>query len=195
MPQLRLEQFSPEMLSPLDLLIDAGETVTLSGPSGSGKSQLLRAIADLDPHRGTARLDGTAAEEIPAPVWRRRVGYLPAQSYWWRELVAEHFSKTPQLEALGLKESIMQSPVEHLSSGERQRLAVARLLQQSPRALLLDEPTANLDPHHTQLVEQWIVQYQRRNSVPILWVSHDAAQRRRIGSRHLQIRDGQVIAA
>jgi len=193
MPQLRLEQFSPLILDPLDLVIDEGETVTLSGPSGSGKSQLLRAIADLDPHNGSAWLGATAADEIPAPQWRRKVGYLPAESSWWEELAGQHFSETPQLDALGLAQTTLHSPVAHLSSGERQRLAVLRTLQQQPQILLLDEPTANLDPYHTLLVEEWILKYQQQSSAPILWVTHDPEQRQRIGMRHLEIHGKQVV--
>ena len=193
MPQLRLEQFSPLILDPLDLVIDEGETVTLSGPSGSGKSQLLRAIVDLDPHQGSAWLGDTAADEMDAPQWRRRVGYLPAESSWWEELVGQHFAAAPQLDALGLEETILHSPVAHISSGERQRLAVLRMLQQQPQVLLLDEPTANLDPHHTLLVEEWILRYQQHSSAPILWVTHDPEQRQRVGMRHFEIHDKRVI--
>ncbi len=193
MPQLRLEQFSPLILDPLDLVIDEGETVTLSGPSGSGKSQLLRAIADLDLHNGTAWLGDTAADEMPAPRWRGKVGYLPAESSWWEELVGDHFAEAPQLDALGLAETILHSPVAHLSSGERQRLAVLRMLQQQPQILLLDEPTANLDPHHTRLVEEWILKYQQQCSAPILWVTHDPEQRQRVGMRHFEIHHKQVM--
>lgn len=193
MPQLRLEHFSPLILQTLDLVIDEGETVTLSGPSGSGKSQLLRAIADLDPHNGTAWFGTSAADEMPAPQWRRIVGYLPAESSWWEELAGQHFSETPELNALGLAETILQSPIGHLSSGERQRLAVFRMLQQQPRILLLDEPTANLDPHHTQLVESWILRYQQQSGAPILWVTHDPEQRQRVGSRHFEIHGKKVI--
>ncbi|MEN8214132.1 MAG: ATP-binding cassette domain-containing protein [Pseudomonadota bacterium] len=193
MPRLRLEQFAPLMLEPLNLVIDAGETVTLSGPSGSGKSRLLRAIADLDPHRGTAWLDDRAADAMPAPQWRRSVGFLPAESHWWEEHVDQHFIATPDLQALGLADSIMHAPVGHLSSGERQRLAIFRMLQQQPQVLLLDEPTANLDPHHTQLAEAWLLGYQQRSGAPILWVTHDPEQRRRVGARHLEIRNNRVI--
>lgn len=192
MPQLRLEHFSPSMLEPLDLVIDEGETVTLSGPSGSGKSQLLRAIVDLDPHGGMARLGDTAADEMPAPQWRRSIGYLPAESSWWEELAGQHLSGTPELDALGLAETILLTPVGHLSSGERQRLAIFRTLQQQPLVLLLDEPTANLDPHHTQLAENWILKYQQQHGAPILWVSHDPQQRQRVGKRHFEIHDKKV---
>ncbi|MEA3302412.1 MAG: ATP-binding cassette domain-containing protein [Pseudomonadota bacterium] len=193
MPQLRLKQFSPLILEPLDLVVDEGETVTLSGPSGSGKSQLLRAIADLDPHNGTAWIGDSAADKMPAPQWRRKVGYLPADSSWWEELVGVHFSETPELDALGLTEAILHSSVAHISSGERQRLAVLRMLQQQPQILLLDEPTANLDPHHTLLVEEWILKYQQHNGAPILWVSHDPEQRLRVGKRHFEIHDKKVV--
>jgi len=193
MPQLKLKHFSPLILEPLNLVIDEGETVTLSGPSGSGKSMLLRAIADLDPHNGTAWLGETAADEMPAPQWRRKVGYLPAESSWWEERVGLHFAEAPKLDALGLAETILHSPVAHLSSGERQRLAVLRMLQQQPQILLLDEPTANLDPHHTQLVEEWILKYQQHSGAPILWVTHDPEQRQRVGMRHFEINDKKVI--
>ena len=96
------------------------------------------------------------------------------------------------LSALGLPEVIPDWAVSRLSSGERQRLAVARLLSVQPEVLLLDEPTANLDPANTERVERVVADYRDRNAATVLWVSHDADQRKRLGHRHWLIRDGRV---
>lgn len=191
MSSLVLEQFRGGGLEPVDLTIEAGECVTLTGPSGSGKTRLLRAIADLDPHSGNARFDQQAIGTTPPPIWRRHVGLLPADSYWWHEQVADHFigSPTGLLRELGLDDKCLTWQVSRLSSGERQRLALARMLNRQPSVLLLDEPTANLDPENTARVEKLVLQYAAQHQAAVLWVSHDAAQRRRVGQRRLMIRD------
>lgn len=78
--RLRLVGLRPKGLEPIDLEVRAGELVFLSGPSGSGKSLLLRAIADLDPHVGEVLIDGVPRSALSAPEWRLRVGLLPAES-------------------------------------------------------------------------------------------------------------------
>ena len=66
-------------LGPLDFSVDRGQILFVTGPSGAGKTLLLRALADLDPHEGEIRLAGAAAADIAPPEWRRRVAYLPAE--------------------------------------------------------------------------------------------------------------------
>ena len=133
-------------------------TVCISGPSGSGKTSLLRAIADLDEHEGNVSLDGIECNGLRAPDWRRRVGLLPAESDWWYEHVGEHFAAVSEdgLKQLGFDSSMLGRKVLRLSSGERQRLALLRLLANEPQVLLLDEPTASLDPKNTRRAEQLI---------------------------------------
>lgn len=177
--------------APLQLRVAPGECVTLAGASGSGKTLLLRSLADLDPHNGEVILDGQDARSLPPAQWRRKVGLLLAESPWWHERVGEHFPADDgddfQLAALGFGPEVLDWQVPRLSSGERQRLALLRLLALRPAALLLDEPTANLDPENTALVEQLVCDYRQAGQVPVLWVSHDAQQRGRIADRQLTI--------
>jgi len=206
MASLRLEGMRPRILEPLDLTVGAGELVFIAGASGSGKSLLLRAVADLDPHEGEVWLDGLARSSLPAPEWRRRVGLLPAESHWWDEKVSAHFPRSPSigeledearspvdlLAALGFEPEVLDWAVARLSTGERQRLALARMLAVGPEALLLDEATANLDPSNRDRVEAVVEGYRTRQSAAVLWVSHDPEQRRRLGGRRLVIRDARL---
>ncbi len=193
-PRLALRGLHPSLLQPVDLELAAGECITLSGPSGSGKTLLLRAIADLDPNDGEALLDGQPRSGMSAPAWRRQVGYLPAESRWWAETVAPHAEHWDRdtLSELGFGEEVLGWSINRLSSGERQRLALARLLANQPSALLLDEPTANLDPGHTERVEQLIDRYRAGQQTAILWVSHDPQQRQRLGGRQAVIESGAL---
>jgi ABC-type iron transport system FetAB ATPase subunit len=167
----------------------------LSGPSGAGKSRLLRAIADLDPHQGRVCCQGTAAEDLAPCQWRRRVGMLAADSQWWRDRLAEHFDAAPtgdQLAALDLAPALLEEPVSRLSSGERQRFALLRLLANRPRVLLLDEPTANLDPDNVLRVEKLVADYTAAEGAAVLWVSHDPGQTARVGHRRLYLEAGKL---
>lgn len=195
MADLSLTAFGPELLKPFDIHVAKGETVTLSGPSGSGKSLFLRAVADLDPHQGIAASDGKVCDEINPQEWRRHVGYLPAESHWWAATVQEHFlHKHPKrLEKLGLPDESMQWQISRLSTGERQRLAVMRVLDRNPQVLLLDEPTANLGSAHAHQMEECINQYRNETGAAVLWVSHDPRQQERVGDRHFIIQDGSIV--
>ncbi len=194
MAGLRLSRIQPRVIEPVELELAPGELVFVSGPSGSGKSLLLRAIADLDPHPGEAWLDGASRSSMPAPAWRRRVGLLPAESHWWGEDVGDHFAADAAdfVEPLGFEPEVMGWSVSRLSTGERQRLALARLLANGPEVLLLDEATANLDPTNRDRVEAVVEHYRTDQEAAVLWVSHDPDQRRRLGGRSLVIQDGRL---
>ncbi len=174
---------------PYSLSIAPGECVSLRGDSGSGKSLLLRAIADLDLHDGQVLLDDMPITQFTAPQWRKQVALLPAESQWWQDEVGAHFpiEACPWFEPLGFGTETMRWQVSRLSSGEKQRLALARILMNKPRVLLLDEPTASLDANNVITVEKLIKKYRRDTGAAVLWVSHDAQQATRVGNRHLQL--------
>lgn len=187
---LRLDKVSVGMLSEASLSVSAGTVVCLSGASGSGKSRLLRAVADLEPHEGSIYLGETEQTSVPGHEWRRRVVMVPADSQWWYDEVGAHFTESARHTIpapLGFTRDVMDWPVSRLSSGERQRLALWRALAMAPEALLLDEPTANLDDEMTIAVEQWLLEEIRRRQLAALWVAHDQKQIGRVASHHYRI--------
>lgn len=187
---LTLENVSIGTLENVSLAVVPGETVCLSGPSGSGKSRLLRAIADLEPHTGRICLGDRRQSDMPGHQWRREVMLVPSESQWWADTVGEHFG-TPAIDgiaALGFEPETMDWQVSRLSSGEKQRLALARALSREPRALLLDEPTANLDFEATRCTEKWLRGLIETLALPVLWVAHDREQIQRVAARHFRVR-------
>ena len=179
------------------LTVEPGHCFCLSGESGVGKTLLLRALADLDPHQGEISLGNVQCSKVSPNIWRRLIGFLPAESAWWRYRVADHFVTMPvlfpMLEHLGLSQELLQKPVEQLSSGERQRMAIVRMLSVSPQALLLDEPTANLDEKSKARVETLIIQWMQQQQAPVLWVTHDPSQIKRLAHQHGHLERGALV--
>lgn len=185
-------------LPPFDLELGAGECLAISGDSGSGKSLFLRALADLDPHSATVSLHDRPSSAYPPWQWRRLVGLLPAESSWWLARVGDHFPGQgadlyQDLATMGLTANILATPTHRLSSGERQRLSLLRLLLNRPEVLLLDEPTANLDENNSRLVERVLKKYQQSRGAALIWVTHDRRQARRVAERHLRFTTKQVV--
>jgi ABC-type multidrug transport system ATPase subunit len=175
----------------------AGECIAIQGPSGAGKSVLLRMLADLDPHDGDALLDGRPAASMPAPSWRAAVVYQAAEPAWWDATARAHFatvddSTGAMLAALGLSPKLLDTEIERLSTGERQRLALARSLARRPRVLLLDEPTASLDPDAVARVEALLRDCLGRG-MAILIVTHSGEQARRLAHRTFRLEQGQLV--
>ncbi len=186
-------------LSPFDLELAGGECVAVLGPSGGGKTLLLRAIADLDPNEGELSLDGESRAGMSGPEWRGRVSYLASEPGWWAERIGAHFTDAeaaiPLLAALGLGAEALDWTVSRASTGERQRLALARTLArtqtQAPEVLLLDEPSSGLDPAATEMVEA-MLRERLAAGVAILIATHDPAQAGRLARRRLIVEAGEV---
>ena len=176
----------------LDLSVAESEVVCLLGDSGSGKSLLLRAIADLIVNEGEVSLWGKGRESFSPPEWRKRVGYLAAEVIWWEETVDLHYSKPlsrEDLDKVNLPHDAGEWAPSRLSMGERQRLGILRMLDRSPEVLLLDEPTANLDENSSSVVEKVLLDYIGEESAPTLWVTHSKDQAGRLGHRILEMKN------
>jgi len=194
-PILHVRDLRTNLLKPTRFSLLTGECVAVQGPSGAGKTLLLRAIADLDPSEGLVRLDGRDRSTIPGPEWRRLVGYVPAEPGWWADTLGEHFSEWTAALAffkdLGFPDEAKAWPIARLSTGERLRLALIRALMMRPKVLLLDEPTAALDAVSVAAVEA-LIAIRVRAGLAVLWVTHDAEQATRVAHRLLVVRGGQV---
>jgi phosphate-transporting ATPase len=187
-------------IGPIDLDVAAGEIVALTGPSGVGKSLLLRAIADLDPNDAEIALNGEARDAMSAPAWRRQVMYVAAHSGWWEDRVEPHFAGASRdftielLQRLGLESTALGWEVANLSTGERQRLSLARALALKPKVLMLDEPTSGLDPDNAKRAEV-VIQRFVADGAGVLFVTHDAHQATRLGGRVLRLEGGMLAEA
>ncbi|NOX44085.1 MAG: ATP-binding cassette domain-containing protein [Gammaproteobacteria bacterium] len=187
------------LLEAVSFVLAKDECICLSGPSGSGKTLLLRAISDLDEHEGNVYLEEKECRQYTAPNWRKQVGLLTAENYWWHDRIGSHFHDESDtqlianLSQLGLDKSILTADVNHCSTGEKQRLALLRLLQNNPKVLLLDEPTSSMDPDSVRRVEKFLTEFRHQHQTSILWISHDPQQIKRIADKHLQIQNGKLI--
>ncbi|NML43909.1 ATP-binding cassette domain-containing protein [Ramlibacter sp. G-1-2-2] len=182
-------------VGPITLNVEAGECIAIQGRSGSGKSVLLRMIADLDPHAGEAALDGTACSAMRAPAWRKCVTYVAADSGWWAERIGDHYPDPQHARALlpqvGLPEEAIAWPVGRLSTGERQRAALLRALTPDNRVLLLDEPTSGLDSESRGQVEA-LLRARMRDGCAVVLVTHDPEQAGRLARRRFAMDAGQL---
>lgn len=195
MPLLEAFELRAENFGPVDLTVEYRERLTLAGPSGSGKSRLLRILADLDPHSGTLMLEGVKSATIKAHIWRQEVVLIPAESAWWADEVHHHFSQSPESswwDQFHLEEQCLEWPVSRLSSGEKQRLALMRALVLKPKILLLDEPTSNLDHENTMAIEAFMTHYCQQYDTACIWVSHDMDQLDRLGGKALRMNQGRL---
>ncbi len=183
------------LLNDVSITLAPNEHLVVVGPSGIGKSSLLRVLAALDPlAAGELHLNGRTPTEIGIPMWRRQVTYvastppsLPHTARDWLTtigaLAAQRSARVDDAFAMasdwGVALELWDQPWSQLSGGERQRLALAVAVSRRPLVLLLDEPTANLDPASIERVEATLAD---RTCV---WVTHDPAQAKRVGSRPL----------
>jgi ABC-type iron transport system FetAB ATPase subunit len=194
-PRLRTESLRSSLAGPFDITVPAGACLAVTGASGSGKSLFLRMIADLDPNRGEVWLDGRPRSSYAAPAWRQEVAYAPAESGWWADAVTAHFTDLAAARALAerldLKPELLDGPVLRLSTGEKQRLALARTLLRASPVLLLDEPTGPLDEGSVIRAEA-LFREKLASGTAIVMVTHDARQADRLGAQHLVMRAGRL---
>jgi UDP-glucose/iron transport system ATP-binding protein len=197
---LLVKELRSEFAGPFELNLGAGACAAITGPSGSGKSLFLRMIADLDPNRGSVWLNGKERASMPAPAWRKQATYVSAESGWWADGVIKHFAAYRRNEVaamaarLGLRVDALDAPVAQLSTGEKQRLSLARALLLNPPVLLLDEPTGPLDEESVMRVET-LLQERMASGTSILLVTHDPSQAARLGGQRYHMIAGHMAIA
>jgi tungstate transport system ATP-binding protein len=190
------------------LEIKPGELLCLLGPTGAGKSTLLRLLAGIEPPTagalrfGDDRLDG---QELRDEI-RRRITLVFQRPLLLRGTVRTnieyglrlqgraHYRRRAQemLAHLGL-DTLAARSARTLSGGEVQLVALARALVLDPEVLLLDEPTANLDPARVALVENVIHTVHRERRTTIVWATHNLFQARRVAERVGLLLDGNLV--
>ncbi|MBL26705.1 MAG: ATP-binding protein [Rhodospirillaceae bacterium] len=196
MALLSVRGLRTDLIGPIDLDVDRGDCVLVSGPSGSGKTLFLRAIADLDPNQGTVTLSERSRERYTGPAWRRDVTYVAAEPGWWTDRAGDHFddpgTARTWLPRLGLGDDALDKAVSVLSTGERLRLAILRAAVQQPSVLLLDEPTAALDPAATGMVAD-LLRAALAEGLALIVVSHQEDAVARLARRRLALRQGRFF--
>ena len=201
------------ILHPLDLTIDRGRVVAITGPSGSGKSTMLGLMAGLDaPTTGRILLDGvdiTALDEDALARLRGvRVGIvfqffhlLPSLTAFENVLVPMEIAGVKKangrardlLGLVGLAERAHHYPSQ-LSGGEQQRVAIARALANDPPILLADEPTGNLDSTTGRQIIDLLLSINRERGTTLVLVTHDP-DLAQVADMSVALRDGRVVRA
>jgi len=187
--------------------VHKGETLVIVGPSGSGKSSLLRLLNRLDePTTGTVYLDNVDYRQIAPRELRRRVGMVTQRPFLFPGTVADNLRFGPRQRGQDLTETRIEEllasvglagygsrGVANLSGGEAQRVSFARTLANSPEILLLDEPTSALDDDSKHGVEVLVAEIGREHGIPCVLVTHDVAQAARLGQRVLMLEAGRIV--
>jgi len=197
----------------IDVSFMGGEGATaLFGPSGAGKTSVINMIAGLlVPDSGRITLGETvlfdSAEDINIPVSQRRIGYVFQEGRLFPHLSVRHnleygrwMSGHPAdaaafdqvVDLLDIRQLLERRPGK-LSGGERQRIAVGRALLTRPRLLLLDEPLASLDTARKRDILPYLERLRDQARVPIIYVSHNAAEVQRIARHVIRIDGGKIV--
>ncbi len=212
-PLYRLENVAKSygaapVLEVAELAVWPGEVLGLLGPTGAGKSTLLRLLAGLEaPTRGRICFDNA---EVCAgrlsPSARRRIAMvhqrpcLPSGSVRFNVEFGLRIRRVPEraapalaiLRELGI-EDLAEQPVHTLSGGQMHLVALARVLVLRPEVLLLDEPTASLDPGRVARVEETVARLQRQYRMTVVWATHNLFQARRVAQRVALVWEGRLI--
>lgn len=201
------------LLNPTDFTLAGGDRVALTGPSGSGKSVFLRALALLDPlEEGSVFWRDKPVSGSGIPAYRRHVSYIaqrpamlegtvednlryPFSLKVYRDLTFDRAAALRLAEQAGRDERFLDQQSSELSGGEAQIAALIRVLQLQPDVLLLDEPTASLDPESSREIESLVSAWfsgAKQDDRAFIWISHDQEQAQRMSERRLSMQAGTL---
>jgi molybdate transport system ATP-binding protein len=190
-----------------------GRVTGLFGASGAGKTSLINMIAGLlRPDRGSIVIDGETLDDTAAKLHisahRRRIGYVFQDARLFphldvrgnldygrrmNQLADDPAQRTRVTDLLDIGGLLDRRPGK-LSGGERQRVALGRALLAQPRLLLLDEPLGSLDDERKLEILPYLVRLRDEANVPMVYVSHDAAEMRQLATQVVMLRRGRVTA-
>jgi molybdate transport system ATP-binding protein len=190
-----------------------GGVTALFGRSGAGKTSLINMIAGLlRPDRGRIELDGEALDNtdkrIHVPPHKRRIGYVFQDALLFPHLsVAQNLDYGRRMNGLAFDAAeqtrittlldlgdLLQRRPGKLSGGEKQRVALGRALLSRPRLLLLDEPLGSLDEERKSDILPYLMRLRDEGGVPMVYVSHDPGEVRRLATKVIRLQDGKVVA-
>jgi putative ABC transport system ATP-binding protein len=210
-PILKTEQLTRvtqgvRLVDSVSVEVHCCDVIAIVGPSGAGKSSFLRLLNRLDePTGGTVYFEGVDYRTIPPRQLRQQIGMVLQQPFLFQGSVADNIRFGPQQRGESISdeqiEQLLQQvalpgyagrEVSTLSGGEAQRVSVARTLANSPKILLLDEPTSSLDQGSERDVEELLVKIFREQSLTCLIVTHDMEQAQRMASRAILMKNGRV---
>jgi ABC-2 type transport system ATP-binding protein len=207
----RRETSTSVALAPTSFRVERGECVAILGQNGSGKSTLVRLLSTLLlPDGGTARVFGHDIRTDARAV-RRLVNRVSVEASFFKKLssfenlsyaarfygirAADSRQRIPEiLERLSFPADRQREPMEHLSRGMQQKVALARALLTSPVLLLLDEPTTGLDPRSKLEVQALVTEMQRQHDATVLLCTHDLAEAEELADRVGILHRGELIA-
>ncbi len=201
-----------EVLRGIDLTVEAGDSVALLGPSGSGKSSLMAVLSGLErPSGGTLQVAGldfaTLDEDALATARRGRIGIVLQAFHLLPTMTALENVAVP-LELAGERDAFARAEAElatvglaarthhypaQLSGGEQQRVAIARALVGRPQLVFADEPTGNLDTVTGNAIMDLLFARQQANGATMVVITHDAALARRC-ARVVELADGRIVS-
>ena len=202
------ERAGRRTLCGVDLDLPKREVVAIVGPSGAGKTSLLRLLNRLDdPSNGSVLFDGTPIDGVPVRALRRRIGFVFQTPVMFARTVRDNLETARSLggengrapfaaEGLrlaGLDESFLDRDADRMSGGERQRGSLARALMTAPEVLLLDEPTSALDPEVAEQLMMTVRRLADDKAMTIVMVTHRLAEARAASTHTVLLEAGRIV--
>ena len=204
---LNLEIGTVKILKDISFTVQKKEIIALLGPSGSGKSSLLKSINMFKtPSCGQIKYHNNDIQEISPMALRKKIGYVLQNPTLFGNDVMENLKYPCELHQIvfdinlvefylkkvNLKPDILEKKPNELSGGEQQRISLVRTLLLEPEIILLDEVTSALDEDNTLLIEELIKYENENNELTVIFISHNNEQAKRLAQKVIYMEEGVI---